>query len=723
MGRARLAGTVAAALMLGAVVVGFPSLARVPDRDHAFVKSAKPAPSFPSSAQIVSARTISLPPVSVPASPLPDGNQTDVVFRDHLNGFLANSGGPSMGTDQGGVYQAGAGGIGRTQDGGVSWHTAWSRPGASILQLGLTGGSTGWAAGWQYPTSPDGTATGSALWLETSDGGNSWSVFTPAIPALQPWDWGAFQFRFQGPMLGLAAIDPDANDGTQQPLMLRTADGGRSWQRVDLQGWLPTGGLAFTGRNHVFATGYAVPVSQGANPMSGIWTSYDGGLRWQAVLIENLPFRLYAIDFPDPVHGFAAGGNLEKYGKQPSRAVMASDDGGRTWSLLYASSAGDTSSQVTRLQFVDDLHGWAAVGGCSEGANGPCPGTVMVTADGGRLWRMTTQVALQLAALSPKEAWAVAGRQGSGVALHTTDGGVHWSASVQPWAFGISALAVSGQALLAQTRVGSAISRDGGRTWQVFRPPLLADRPLLDNGDPLAVAVPPDVLIVPDAQLQAGLAVSHDAGVTWTPVRLPSDPYGFSGFELAAADSAHAYAFVGDQNCMTGTGPVQSNGKPAPVAEGMANLFASTDGGVSWSPQPALPVYVNSLAAAPGLLAFAGSNGVCQRPSTNILGLSRDGGRTWIDQTLPDFCNAVSVAAPSTIWLSCGGSPTYVLVSQDSARTWTKLVTDSTLNGFSAALVASGPAEAWAYGPAWSLWHTTDAGRTWTAEELPSALG
>jgi photosystem II stability/assembly factor-like uncharacterized protein len=723
MGGARLAGTIGAALLLAAVVA-------VPQTDPAPPGKGMPrartahVTAFPNSAQIVSTQLITLPSVSVPPSAQPDANQADVFFRDRLTGFLANGGGPGYGTDQGGAYSTGVGGIDRTTDGGASWHMVWSRSGASIYKIGFAGSSWGWAAGWQYPTAADGTNTGSPLWLESSDGGRSWSAFTPAVPDLgQWWNWSALQFTFENPSLGLGVIDPDVQAGPLDPVLVRTRDGGRSWQLVTLHGWRPTGGIAFSAPDRAFATGYVWPVGDGVNPPAGIWTSYDSGLSWWRVIALNQPFRLDAVDFPDPLHGYAAGGNLEKYEQRPWRVLLATVDGGRTWSVRYQSPYDDRTNQLTRLDFVDAAHGWSVVGGCSEGQNGPCTGQVMATSDGGQTWRMTAQGAYRLAALSSTEAWAVTGGPGgpSGILVHTVDGGAHWTADVQPWAFGINSLAVAGPNMLAQTLVGNGLSQDGGRTWQSFSPPLLAGRPLLDVGTPAAVAAPPNLLITQDPRGQSGLAVSHDGGLTWTSVTLPSDPNSF-GFQLAAADSAHVFAIVGNQQCLTGSGPIQSNGKPAPVPQGMANVFASLDGGLTWTPEQALPVYVNALSAAPGLVAFTGGDGGCQRPARNILGLSRDG-RHWTEQALPASCDSITVAAPSTIWLRCSDAQGYLLVTLDGGRTWTKLVTASASMAFPATVVASGPSEAWAYGPAWSLWHTTDAGLTWSAQALPATLG
>jgi photosystem II stability/assembly factor-like uncharacterized protein len=142
-------------------------------------------------------------------------------------------------------------------------------------------------------------------------------------------------------------------------------------------------------------------------------------------------------------------------------------------------------------------------------------------------------------------------------------------------------------------------------------------------------------------------------------------------------------------------------------------VLTTTDGGLTWKRQGALARYVTGVSAAKGLAVITGWGG-CGPPQQSIA-ISRDDGRHWATQNLPFPCFSVSVAAPSTIWLTCQTDQTFYLTTQDAGQTWTKYQTP----GIGAAFLATGPSEVWAYGPPGALWHTTDAGRHWTSW-LPS---
>ena len=347
---------------------------------------------------------ITLPPVPQPPSALPGANQRDVVFLDSRVGFLA-TGGFEVATDQGGVYNAASGGIQRTIDGGKTWQTVWTAPGADISTVTFNSRSTGFAAGQVFPTSSTASAAGQPIWLRTSDGGASWSTQTPQLPTAGAEAWPSLRFVAATGALILAAPDPNQNGG-YGAIMLRSVDSGGHWSPVGPSDWVPTGGLAFPTPSLAFATGYLRNINP-PSVSSKLWRSRDGGLTWSAVVGTQLPFGLNAIDFPDPIHGFVAGGNLAKYEMRPSRGVLATGDGGRTWSVRYQSPDSDVSNPITRLHFFDASYGWASIGACSEGQNGPCGGAVLLTADGGRSWHATDRQAVDLSAVGPSEAWVI----------------------------------------------------------------------------------------------------------------------------------------------------------------------------------------------------------------------------------------------------------------------------------------------------------------------------
>jgi photosystem II stability/assembly factor-like uncharacterized protein len=658
-------------------------------------------PGLPAVARIVRTADVTLPPVPQSRSALPAANQRDVVFLDGQVGFLA-TGGQEIATDQGGVYNAVSGGIQRTTDGGKSWQTVWTAPGADISTITFLSGSTGFAAGQVFPSSSTTDATGQPVWLRTMDGGSTWTAQVPALPAVASGLWSVLRFTAATSNLILAAPDPNQNGGYAS-IMLRSADGGAHWSQAGPPGWTATGGVAFATQSLAFATGNLRDISP-PSVSTKLWRSRDGGLTWSAVAGTQLAFGLNAIHFPDPLHGFAAGGNLAKYEMRPSRGLLATSDGGRTWSVRYQSPDTDISNPITRLHFFDTSHGWAAIGACSEGQNGPCGGSVILTADGGRSWHKTDRQAVDLSPVSPGEAWVIDGFE-QAFPWHTVDAGVSWTPVVSAGLLGIDSLAGSGDWLVASTAAGIWQSRDNAATWTPLDQSMVG--PGARPGTVQLLARPPALLVL---QQDAGLRISHDAGLHPFDVTLPGwDPNAFSPITAAFADSTHGMAIIGAQNCVKPPGYTGSatGTPPAGVPQGIATVAVTVDGGISWTARGSLDIQAWGAAAASGFWAITGSTG-CTAPPGQVLMISRDNGTQWATQRLPTACFAISVAAPNTIWLNC---QEWLLLTRDGAMTWTKYRFAQGLPS----VLATGRDEAWAYGAVGALWHTTDGGQSWTA--------
>jgi len=169
---------------------------------------------------------------------------------------------------------------------------------------------------------------------------------------------------------------------------------------------------------------------------------------------------LQAIQFVDQGHGWAAGAGR----------IMATSDGGRTWTRQYSGTAA-----VAQLDFTDAAHGWAAG-----------QGTLLRTTDGGATWTALPVPALSGHCLalgsvhfvSPDLGYAIAASTGAdGRLLRTTDGGVTWApvpgAPASPQAVCFSSPRdgyVGGPGRIWRTT-------DGGATWSLaFTEPAAAGR-------------------------------------------------------------------------------------------------------------------------------------------------------------------------------------------------------------------------------------------------------
>jgi photosystem II stability/assembly factor-like uncharacterized protein len=212
---------------------------------------------------------------------------------------------------------------------------------------------------------------------------------------------------------------------------------------------------------------------------------------------------LDAIAFTSTSRGYAGG----------KGAIIATTDGGATWTQQYKGPA-----DITSLVFADDLHGWAVASK-----------SLLRTADGGANWSPAGEpdgLALtSVAFTSAEEGWGIAhpagtfGEPALGTLVSTADGGASW-AVVKPDV--ADSVCASGGELIAGAGSKVIDSTDGGATWST----------LLDAGQNPVTQWFTAAVECPDLRsiwvlFQGGAAAgsqgyaayaSADAGVAWQPV-------------------------------------------------------------------------------------------------------------------------------------------------------------------------------------------------------------
>lgn len=266
----------------------------------------------------------------------------------------------------------------RTGDGGATWRRSavgsasvqQSEDGVGPLNLSFVDAGHGWLrVTSRLPGQSAGDETGTLL--RTTDGGRTWERL-PDAPTR-----GAVRFvsRQRGWQLWI--------DGLHE-----TRDGGRTWTKVPALPPVPgrDGRVEFGGLPTIFEDGTGVvPVvllraDAGLLAGAGFAATPDGGTTWGTPRLApgiagNLPSLAVA----------GSGTLLALDGGQ--QTIASSDDGGRTWAHRHTDLAGRGYQAIYGMTFADATSGWllsALLSGCGAGCDSK--GAVLGTRSAGRSW-------------------------------------------------------------------------------------------------------------------------------------------------------------------------------------------------------------------------------------------------------------------------------------------------------------------------------------------------
>jgi photosystem II stability/assembly factor-like uncharacterized protein len=448
--------------------------------------------------------------------------QTDGRSRRNLRSvhFVDSSSGWAVGTE---------GWILATRDGGASWRESPSGTRSDLNSVYFASPAVGWAVG------------ADTLMLATVDGGRTWAKV--GLRSSGQYSPALFSIHFANPNVGCAV-------GASN-LVLVTGDGGKTWDgRI-------VGGADLFAVQIVDATaGWAVG---GGGPAGGgvIWAIQDSGQTWKQRWHRTID--LASIDFVTPLAGWAVG---------PQGAIVATGDGGKTWS----EQSSGIPTDLLAVRFVSPERGW------SVGKNG----VILATADGGRTWRpQDSRTHAELHSVhfaSPTLGWAVGA---GGTILATVDGGRTWTRQAGGGDDDLASVYFVSSTTgwtLGRGRDGEVMrmTRDGGRAWR-------------------RVAVHTDLNIESDpvggihfadsatgwAGNVSGLIRSRDGGVTWTAQQIPD------------VSTVHAVYFA---NAKTGWALGSFDWRYAH----QQRILSTVDGGETWRSEVAGDAEFRSIRFAPG---------------------------------------------------------------------------------------------------------------------------
>lgn len=234
--------------------------------------------------------------------------------------------------------------LAQTRDGGNSWTKKVLNTAANINEI-------------YFRNDDDGYLVAGRKMFETSDGGLNWRETFIANPAefrdgVPEFLSIRFNSRNQGFIVG-SVLDKDNDEIVIGSLLMRTVDGGKTWNRVEVPTKVELFHLDFDGKSHGWIVGDRGTILATTNNGNS-WELQDSGT--QEVL--------YNVDFRDEEDGYAVG---------TGGTILRTEDGGRTW--VNVPSAVTTT--LFRVNFKNDKEGWIV------GANG----TILRTTDRGRTWR------------------------------------------------------------------------------------------------------------------------------------------------------------------------------------------------------------------------------------------------------------------------------------------------------------------------------------------------
>ena len=257
----------------------------------------------------------------------------------------------------------------RTEDGGGTWQQQVSGVPEGVNDI-------------YFRDKEDGHLLAANRVLTTDDGGRSWrpsaqfapADFNGATPEL-------YSVRFTSKKRGWIVGSVSRGDRVLDSLLLRTDDGGASWQRASAPVKVELLHLDFRGEKRGWIVG----------DRGTILHTSDGGETWRQQR-TNTTATLYHVDFEDDETGWAVG---------ERSTILRTTDGGATWLAVEVPIIGPRATLLS-VAFANKEEGWVVGRG----------GTILRSSDGGRTWvRQESGTKQHIYALHvrDKRAWAVGG--------------------------------------------------------------------------------------------------------------------------------------------------------------------------------------------------------------------------------------------------------------------------------------------------------------------------
>jgi len=246
--------------------------------------------------------------------------------------------------------------------------------------------------------------------LKTNDGGKTWDSIFLSGPFLM----GTF-----GSMLGGVYPDPaDSNTMYAAGIngLMRSTDNGTHWEKTNIYSKIKTGNT------------YFFDAANGILADEGIYKTNDSGKTWQSVYKSDaFAFSFNMLHFTSKQTGYATGGTA--FDATNFGMMVKTTDGGNTWQQIDY-----PFHDIISMSFINDEFGYISVDLSSSGTAGAPPYIsgceLYKTTDGGVSWKLINKDfqdkyggnATELNFKSEKEGFF---SNSSGI-YHSIDGGKTW---------------------------------------------------------------------------------------------------------------------------------------------------------------------------------------------------------------------------------------------------------------------------------------------------------
>jgi photosystem II stability/assembly factor-like uncharacterized protein len=464
--------------------------------------------------------------------------------------------------------------------------------------------------------------------LRSVDGGASWDKVDSGI---QSW------------LTSLAVLDNNriiavGSNGT----ILRSVDGGASWAQVDSGSQSPLTSLAILDKDHIIAAGYD----------GTILRSNDGGTSWTKIESSN----------QSPLSSLAALDNNLIIAVGDKGTILRSDDRGASWA--QADSA--TQSLLSSLAVLDKNHIIAA----------GYDGTILRSDDGGASWgKVDSGTQSELISLTVLDKNSIIAVGFEGTILRSDDRGDSWAQVDNGTQSSFNSLAVlDNNHIIAVGSSGSILrSDDGGESWSQV------DSGTQSSLTTLTVLDSNHIIVLGET---GTILHSVDGGDSWAKVDSGTQSWlyflavldnnriivaGDAGTILLSDDGGDSWTKIdsGTQSSPTSLAVLDNNHI---IAFGFGGtILRSVDEGDSW---------VQVVRGTQSLLrsvAVLGNNRIIAVGDIGTILRSDDGGASWAQVVSGTQSRLTSIAVLSNNHIIATGDAGTILRSVDGGNSWARI--------------------------------------------------